>query len=224
MAGFGRALRKHPNHCFINYLITAISKTNLLSLLGHLNFAMRVIPQGPSFITRLLDLSKTENNLADMVSLDEGCAASHKREREPQNWAWAALLAMPLTMAHEGQVTALPASGFPVQGIPEQNHTTKCNLCNCAIKMLILTVTLSEKCSFICDNHKFHLVALFFQSHRLLSYVLLILRTYRLSLTYTSFWTPAAWEIFISWFAVCYSSANKTMVFTSLLWEFWAQR
>lgn len=72
---------------------------------------------------------------------------------------------MPLTMAHEGQVTALPASGFPVQGIPEQNHTTKCNLCNCAIKMLILTVTLSEKCySFICDNHKFHLVALFFKA------------------------------------------------------------
>ncbi len=34
---------------------------------------MRVTPQGCSFISRLLDLSKTVKNLHDMVSLDEGC-------------------------------------------------------------------------------------------------------------------------------------------------------
>lgn len=79
-----------------------------------------------------------------MVSLDEGCAASHKRvgDEVPKSSLRCPPCFMPLTMAHEGQVTALPASGFPVQGIPEQNHTTKCNLCNYAIKMLILTVTL----------------------------------------------------------------------------------
>lgn len=132
-----------------------------------------------------------------MVSLDEGCAASHKRVGDgvPKSSLSCPPCFMLLTMAHEGQVTALPASGIPVQGIPEQNHTTKCNLCNCAIKMLILTVTLSEKCSsFICDNHKFHLVALFFQIHRMLSYVLLIIRTYRLSLTYTSCFGPLQHE------------------------------
>lgn len=50
---------------------TAIFKRDLLSLLGHLNFAMYVIVQGRSFISRLLDLSKTVNNLSDMVSLEE---------------------------------------------------------------------------------------------------------------------------------------------------------
>ena len=51
----------------------AFSKRELLSLLGHLNFAMRVIPQGRSFISRLLDLSKSVEKLNDMVTLDEGC-------------------------------------------------------------------------------------------------------------------------------------------------------
>ncbi len=50
-----------------------ISKRELLSLLGHLNFAMRVIPQGRAFVSRLLDLSKTVKNLHDTVTLDEGC-------------------------------------------------------------------------------------------------------------------------------------------------------
>ena len=50
-----------------------ITKRELLSLLGHLNFAMRIIPQGRSFVSRLLDLSKTVNNLYDHVTLDEGC-------------------------------------------------------------------------------------------------------------------------------------------------------
>lgn len=51
----------------------SISKRDLLSLLGHLNFAMRVIPQGRSFISRLLDLSKSVEKLHDTVTLDEGC-------------------------------------------------------------------------------------------------------------------------------------------------------
>ncbi|XP_071059415.1 uncharacterized protein [Pseudochaenichthys georgianus] len=50
-----------------------ITKQQLLSLLGHLNFAMRVIPQGRSFISRLLDTASVVNNLHDRVLLDEGC-------------------------------------------------------------------------------------------------------------------------------------------------------
>ncbi|XP_047187859.1 uncharacterized protein LOC124850010 [Scophthalmus maximus] len=50
----------------------SITKCELLSLLGHLNFAMRIIPQGRSFISRLLDLSKTADKLHDTFSLDEG--------------------------------------------------------------------------------------------------------------------------------------------------------
>ena len=34
---------------------------------------MRVIPQGRSFISRLLDLSKSVEKLHDTVTLDEGC-------------------------------------------------------------------------------------------------------------------------------------------------------
>lgn len=51
----------------------SFSKRDLLSLLGHLNFAMRVIPQGRSFISRLLDLSKSVKNLSDVVTMDAGC-------------------------------------------------------------------------------------------------------------------------------------------------------
>ncbi|XP_033958129.1 uncharacterized protein [Pseudochaenichthys georgianus] len=50
-----------------------ITKQQLLSLLGHLNFAMRVIPQGRSFISRLLDAASAVTNLHDRVFLDEGC-------------------------------------------------------------------------------------------------------------------------------------------------------
>lgn len=51
----------------------AISKRELLSLLGHLNFTVCIIPQGCSFISRLLDLSKSAEKLHDMVSLDARC-------------------------------------------------------------------------------------------------------------------------------------------------------
>ena len=44
----------------------------MLSLLGHLNFAMRILPQGRSFIARLLDLSKTSDELSGVLQLDEG--------------------------------------------------------------------------------------------------------------------------------------------------------
>ncbi|XP_010774836.1 uncharacterized protein [Notothenia coriiceps] len=50
-----------------------ITKQQLLSLLGHLNFAMRIIPQGRSFISRLLDTASAVENLHDHVFLDEGC-------------------------------------------------------------------------------------------------------------------------------------------------------
>ncbi|XP_053285407.1 uncharacterized protein LOC128446399 [Pleuronectes platessa] len=53
--------------------VNNFTKQQLLSLLGHLNFAMRVIPQGRSFISRLLDTASSVPNLHDKISLDEGC-------------------------------------------------------------------------------------------------------------------------------------------------------
>ncbi|XP_041922810.1 uncharacterized protein LOC121686960 [Alosa sapidissima] len=51
---------------------SAVSKRELLSLLGHLNFAMRIIPQGRSFISRLLNLAHSVEKLSDLVQIDEG--------------------------------------------------------------------------------------------------------------------------------------------------------
>uniref|UniRef100_UPI0037E76AD8 uncharacterized protein n=1 Tax=Semicossyphus pulcher TaxID=241346 RepID=UPI0037E76AD8 len=59
------------SYCAAEY----ITKQQLLSLLGHLNFAMRVIPQGRSFISRLLEMSSSVHNLHDVISLDEGCCS-----------------------------------------------------------------------------------------------------------------------------------------------------
>ncbi len=50
-----------------------ITKKELLSLLGHLNFAMRIILQGRSFISRLIDISKTVEKLRNSIKLDSGC-------------------------------------------------------------------------------------------------------------------------------------------------------
>ncbi|XP_076158563.1 uncharacterized protein LOC143141734 [Alosa pseudoharengus] len=50
-----------------------VTKRELLSLLGHLNFAMRIIPQGRSFISCLLNLAHSVIKLSDLVCLDEGC-------------------------------------------------------------------------------------------------------------------------------------------------------
>lgn len=52
---------------------STLSKRQLLSLLGHLNFAMRIIPQGRSFISRLLDLANSVPSLFDRIVLDDGC-------------------------------------------------------------------------------------------------------------------------------------------------------
>ena len=51
----------------------AMTKRDLLSLLGHLNFAMRIIPHGRSFVSRLLGMAKSVPALHDVVRLDEGC-------------------------------------------------------------------------------------------------------------------------------------------------------
>ena len=53
--------------------VKSLPKRELLSLLGHLNFAMRIIPQGRSFVSRLLDVAKSVPNLYDVIKLDEGC-------------------------------------------------------------------------------------------------------------------------------------------------------
>ena len=51
----------------------SMSKREMLSLLGHLTIAMRIIPQGRSFVSCLLDLCKTMDNLQDTLVLDVGC-------------------------------------------------------------------------------------------------------------------------------------------------------
>ncbi len=52
---------------------TILSQRNLLSLLGHLNFAMHIIPQGHSFVSQLLTLANSVKNLIDTVVLDDSC-------------------------------------------------------------------------------------------------------------------------------------------------------
>lgn len=44
-----------------------VSKQDMLSLLGHLNFTMRIIPQGRSFISRLLTLAHSVDSLIDLI-------------------------------------------------------------------------------------------------------------------------------------------------------------
>ena len=51
------------------------TKRELLSLLGHLNFACRVIPAGRSFISRLLVAATTVTKLFFHVQLDTNCKA-----------------------------------------------------------------------------------------------------------------------------------------------------
>lgn len=58
--------RSHEKHSGCG----SITKCDLLFLLG---FAMGIISQGRSFISRLLDLSKMVNKLRDLIKLDKGC-------------------------------------------------------------------------------------------------------------------------------------------------------
>ncbi len=48
-------------------------KRKLLSLLGHLNFATRIIPQGRPFISHLLVLASSTHVLEDLFSLSQEC-------------------------------------------------------------------------------------------------------------------------------------------------------
>ncbi len=48
-------------------------KRELLTLLGHLNFAMRIIPQGRPFISHLLVLASSAHALEDLISLSQEC-------------------------------------------------------------------------------------------------------------------------------------------------------
>ncbi|XP_063044381.1 uncharacterized protein LOC134438696 [Engraulis encrasicolus] len=77
-SGFFTALPKEK----VDRIITAIdgflttpstNKQALLSLLGHVNFAMRVIPQGRAFVSNLLTTAHSVPALDDPVSLDAHC-------------------------------------------------------------------------------------------------------------------------------------------------------
>ncbi|MGL4283697.1 MAG: hypothetical protein ACRCSI_08810, partial [Eubacterium aggregans] len=56
-------------------LLTAssCSKREVLSILGHLNFVMRIIPQGRPFISHLLSLASSAHALEDQISLNDSC-------------------------------------------------------------------------------------------------------------------------------------------------------
>ncbi|XP_056617722.1 uncharacterized protein LOC130432405 [Triplophysa dalaica] len=49
------------------------SKRELLSVLGHLNFAMRIIPQGRPFVSHLLSLASSAHALEDSLSISSSC-------------------------------------------------------------------------------------------------------------------------------------------------------
>lgn len=57
-------------------LAMEICKCNLLSLLGQLNFAMRIVPQGRPFISHLLSLASSVRGLNDLVTLNNLCIAN----------------------------------------------------------------------------------------------------------------------------------------------------
>ena len=57
-----------------NYLLAPhCTKQQLLALLGHLNFALRIIPQGRPFISHLLTTASSVPNLHDFVPVDHSC-------------------------------------------------------------------------------------------------------------------------------------------------------
>ncbi len=49
----------------------SVSKRDMLSLLGHLNFTLIIISQGYSFIYRLMNLAHSAEKLSDVVHLDQ---------------------------------------------------------------------------------------------------------------------------------------------------------
>ncbi|XP_030253189.1 uncharacterized protein LOC115569298 [Sparus aurata] len=57
-----------------NFLLAdKCTKRQLLSLLGHLNYAIRIIPQGRSFLSHLLSIASSVPSLHDNVTLDNSC-------------------------------------------------------------------------------------------------------------------------------------------------------
>ncbi|KAL7831600.1 hypothetical protein AOLI_G00291480 [Acnodon oligacanthus] len=68
--GLGRALH---SHCYRGSFFSSAVRYLVLSLLGRLNFAMRIIPQGRSLISRLLLLAHPVVDLRDVVALGDGC-------------------------------------------------------------------------------------------------------------------------------------------------------
>ncbi|XP_054463932.1 uncharacterized protein LOC129098839 [Anoplopoma fimbria] len=62
-----------------NYLLAPkCTKHQLLSLLGHLNYAIRIIPQGRSFLSHLLSVAASVPNLHGHASLDKACKTELK--------------------------------------------------------------------------------------------------------------------------------------------------
>lgn len=63
------------------------TKRELLSLLGHLNFATRVLPPGRSFVARLLEAAKRVKELHHFVSINAACRADlHMWEYLLEHW------------------------------------------------------------------------------------------------------------------------------------------
>lgn len=58
--------------------LRCVTKRDMLSLLGHLNFAMSIIPQGRAFISRLLTMAHSVQKLSDPIQLDDGCFSDIK--------------------------------------------------------------------------------------------------------------------------------------------------
>ncbi|XP_075935401.1 uncharacterized protein LOC142935139 [Anarhichas minor] len=62
-----------------NFLLAPeCTKHQLLSLLGHLNYAIRIIPQGRSFLSLLLSVASSVTKLHDHVTLDKACKTELK--------------------------------------------------------------------------------------------------------------------------------------------------
>lgn len=69
-------IEKIPQISFIisNFLTAyRCTKRQLLLLLGHLNYTIRIIPQGQAFLSQLLSIAASVASLHDHVTLDEAC-------------------------------------------------------------------------------------------------------------------------------------------------------
>lgn len=77
------------------------TKRELLSLIGHLSFAAKVVPPGRTFLRRMIDLSTSEQGLDTVITLDDSfCKDLHWWHSFLDSWNGRSLLLSPKWLAN----------------------------------------------------------------------------------------------------------------------------